>query len=352
MTEPGRGEEEPRQIHTNGGAYIEGRVDLAGGGDFVGRDKIETLIQHLEEKNIAGDYVEHQEITQVFLITPEAPEAVVKWLAERQGLDKRSLQNPGGQLPPAHIDRQIEAVAVAQQEAAAQGVSLSPSTAYHLGLLAAYRRDYDTALAYFQQATQAEPEYTDAFEAMAWLQQSWAMADMARQDYDAAMSKLVAARRAARQTDPLEAQALALRGFIAKTLAQLAEIKQDQAGRQTYYEEAARLFEQAAHLDPDDASAQNGLGNVQYALGNLDAAIEAYSRAVELAPTYAAAYHDLALACQDKMQIDPANATEWRRRALAAWQQTYQLAPDDPMFSAESILQIGQHIRRLERQCG
>jgi tetratricopeptide (TPR) repeat protein len=338
------------QINTGGGTYVEGNVDI--GGDFVGRDKIDTLIQNLHQKIVNGTYMERPEITQIFLVVPGAQGAAAKWLSDQQGVDKRLLASLGARTVPEHISRQIEEVEAAQREAAAQGVPIEPQAAYRLGMLAAYRRDYDAALDYFQQATQADPEYSDAFEAVAWLQQSRALDDRNRRDYDAALSKLGIARRAARQTDPLDAGAMALRGFIAKTLAEVCENKGDMAGRQQYYAEAAPLFEQAAALNPEDANAHNGLGNVQYALGHWDAAIQAYSRAIELAPTYTSAYHDLTLAYEAKMKADPAHASEWCRKALAAWQQAYHLAPQDPSFSAGYLLKMGQHLHQLEEQCG
>lgn len=112
------------------------------------------------------------------------------------------------------------------------------------------------------------------------------------------------------------------------------------------------MFEHVVRLEPNDASAHNGLGNVEHALGNLDAAIAASNRAIELAPRYAAAHHDLALAFEAKMRADPARADEWCQKALQVWQKTYQLAPDDPSSSADYILTIGQRISWLERQCG
>jgi tetratricopeptide (TPR) repeat protein len=344
------GDETPK-VDTGGGAYVEGGVDT-GGGDFVGRDKIGTLIQTMEQNIVNGTYMERPEITQIFVVVPGAQEEVAKWLNEQQGIDKRLLASLGARSAPEHISRQIEEVEAAQREAAARGVPIAPQAAYQLGMLAAYRRDYEVALDYFQQATQADPEYSDAFEAIGWVQQSRALDDRNRRDYDAAIGKLEEARRAARQTDPLDAGAMALRGFIAKTLAQVCEDKGDQAGRQRYYAEAAPLFEQAARLNPADAGAHNGLGNVQYALGHWDAAIQAYSRAIELAPTYASAYHDLTLAYEAKMKADPGHAAEWCRKALAAWQKAYHLAPQDPSFSADYLLKMGQHLHWLEQQCG
>jgi tetratricopeptide (TPR) repeat protein len=343
------------QINTGGGDFVERDKIVHGDevhGDKIGRDKIDTLIENLHQKIVNGTYMEHPEITQIFLVVPGAQEAVVKWLAGQQGVDKRLLENLGARTAPEHVSHQIKEVQAAQKEAAARGVQIEPQAACQLGMLAAYRRDYEAALDYFQQATQADPEYTAAFEAIAWLQQSRALDDISRRDYDAAIDKLGAARRAAKETDPLDARAMAQRGFIAKTLAQVCEARGDQAGRQEYYAEAAPLFEQAARLNPEDPSAHNGLGNVQYALGHWDAAIQAYSRTVELAPTYTAAYHDLTLAYEAKMKADPAHAAQWCRKALAAWQKAYHLAPQDPTFSADYLLKMGQHLHWLEEQCG
>jgi tetratricopeptide (TPR) repeat protein len=341
--------DEKKTIHTNGGAYIEG--DVQAGQDFVGRDKIETLIHHLEQKIANRDYVERQEITQVFLVVPGAQEDVVKRLTQMEGVGKELLKKLGVMVAPEHIDRQIEEVQAAQKEAEASGVTLKPEGAYQLGMLAAYRRDYDTALDYFRRATQDDPEYTQAFSAIAWLQQSLAMGDLDSRDYESAVSKLKEARSAASQTDPLDAHGLATRGFIAKTLAQISDLRRDHASSDKYYDEAARMFKGALQLNSSEAGAWNGLGNVEYASGHLDAAIDAYSKAIALIPNYTAAYHDLAIAYMGKMEVDAANADKWCEKALAAWRETYHLAPNDPGFASEKILWIGQQIIRLEQQC-
>jgi tetratricopeptide (TPR) repeat protein len=296
---------------------------------------------------IQGDYVSQQTIVT---LGPEAVERIVQVLTARQQLDGRPLQTVMAQAAPEHVGRQIGAVVAAQRELAAGGAAVNPRTAHRLGMLAAYDRDYDTALSYFRQATQADPEYAEAFAAISWLQQSRATSDLDAGDYDAAVARLAEAREASMHTDPLDASALAQRGYISKTLAQVAEARHREAERRKYYDEAARLFEQAARLNPNDAGAQNGLGNVQDALGNLDAAISAYERALELAPGYTAAYHDLALAYEAKMSAEPSAAGQWRDKALKAWQEAYRLAPDDPGFSPDDVLAIGRRIRWLESQ--
>jgi tetratricopeptide (TPR) repeat protein len=319
-------------------------------GPVTGDVTIESTVNQIEARLVEGDYVDRRTITnQVLVLGPDALEEIVKRLAALQGVDKGTLQRLGAQAVPEHVSRQITEVVAAQKEAAARGVPATPQAAYRLGTLAAYDRDYDAALDYFRQAVGADPEYADAFEAIAWLQQSRARDDfIIRRDYEAAAARLAEARAAAMHTDPLNASALALRGYVAGTLAQLAQIRHDQTARAKYHAEAARLFEQATRLDPNDPSAQNGLGNALAEMGDLNAAIAAYNRAIELQPAYASAYHDLALAYESKMQADPAHSSEWRQKALAAWRKTYELAPEDSGFSADYIVTIGRRIRRLQ----
>ncbi|HUX75716.1 MAG TPA: hypothetical protein VMY40_03630 [Anaerolineae bacterium] len=85
-------------------------------------------------------------------------------------------------------------------------------------------------------APQANPEHGDAFRrmfvirAIVWLQQSRTMHDVQARDYDAGLSadraigRLADARTAGLHTDPLDREALALRGYVAKTLAGPAQV--------------------------------------------------------------------------------------------------------------------------------
>jgi tetratricopeptide (TPR) repeat protein/RNA polymerase subunit RPABC4/transcription elongation factor Spt4 len=356
---PHCGAELAAQVPKQTQIVVQQQVGQVAGGKMAGVEvgpvkgdlTVEATVNQVEAKIIQGDYVDRQTIIQnVLVLGPDAMDQIVRKLATLQGVDKRAVQQPGAQALPENVSRQIVEVVAAQQAAAARGIMVSPQSAYHLGLMAAYNRDYTAALEYLRQATEADPKYTDAFEAIAWLQQSLANDDLFKHNDDAAVARLAEARTAAMHTDPTDARALALRGYIAKTLAQLEEARGRPAERERYGQEATRLFEQAAKLDPADPGAQNGLGNVQHMLGNLDAAIAAYRRAIKLAPGYAAAWHDLAAACEAKMNADPAHAEKWRKAALEAWRKTYALAPDDPSFSPETIVSIGQRIGRLERQ--
>jgi tetratricopeptide (TPR) repeat protein len=212
--------------------------------------------------------------------------------------------------------------------------------------------DDDARIGYFRQAVQVDPEWQGAHEVLASLLHTSAMQDIGRGDLETAATKLAEARAAAEHTDPLDARVLNLRGYIAKTLAFVAQHRGNKADGQKYYQEAALMFEQVLRLKPDNASALLGLGNVQYLMENLDAAIAAYSRVTELLPSYTAAWHDLAIAYEYKMRVDPAHDKEWCQKALAAWRRTYHLAPEDAVFSADYLRNIGHRISWLERQCG
>jgi tetratricopeptide (TPR) repeat protein len=285
---------------------------------------IESTVRQIETSIVHGDYVDRRTISNTILaLGPEALDAIAERLAALQGVDKRTLRDPAAQALPEHIGRQIAEVVAAQQETAAQGVAPTPQAAYHLGLLAWSSGDYDVALGYMRQAALGDPDFSDAFEGIAAVQQIRAVHDLDAGDEVAALARLDEAREAAMRTDPLDTQSLAVRGYIAKTLAQVAQARGNQAKERAYYHEAARFFEHVVQLEPDNASAHNGLGNVAYAMGDLDRAIAACTRAVELEPTYGWAHQDLAIALEAKMWADPENAGTWCQQAFEAWHRAY-----------------------------
>ena len=252
---------------------------------------------------------------------------------------------------------------------------------YYLGRNAYYERRYRLALDYFYQATEDDPGLTDAYEMICHLQQSLAVDDIRQRNYDAAELKLIKAREAARQTDPHDAWGMAVRGFVYKTFAQVAEGRgrrerkeAEQAGKLQraqeasehyaraerffqqaggHYAEAERHFQQALRLDPDDAAAQLGMGNVQLARGKLDEAYAACLRATELMPNLTSAHHDLTAVCVKKMTADPDHADDWCRAALASWRRTYQLAQGDPAYGPDYVSErILPRLAWLMERCG
>jgi tetratricopeptide (TPR) repeat protein len=333
------------------GSIASGKATGVEVGTVAGDVTVESTVNQIEAKIVQGDYVGRDQITNnILVLGPEGLEALLGRLKTMLKVDEEALKKSGPQPVPKNVGQQIGEVIAAQKQMAAQGALATPQSLYDLGMLAAYHREYEQALDYFRQATALDQEFFQAFKTIAWMQQSRAMDDFQGGNYPAAREKLAEALNATRQTDPLDLEALNLRGYIAKTLAQIAEALHDQENKQKYNQEAARLFHHIVQLDPDDPGAHNGLGNIEFALGNVDAAIAAYERAIDLAPTYTAAYHDLALALETKMARDPVYAADWRQKAIQAWKKTYELAPNDPAFSADYIVTIGQRIYKLGQQ--
>ncbi len=225
---------------------------------------------------------------------------------------------------------------------------------YNQGMLALDKRDYSAALTYLNQAIKQDPTYKQAYMSIAGLQQSLAVNELDRKSLDDAANRLTAAKTAVDaliKLDPLDIEALSLRGYIFKTMAQVDEASGNAADRKANYAEAARMFEHVVKLQPDDPSAYNGLGNIYYVAGNLEQAITAYQQAIELNPDYTAAHHDLALVYKARMKSESAQAAQWCEKALKCWEKAYSLAPDDPGFTSDMVVAIGQEIARLKQEC-
>ena len=343
---PPAGIKSTQEVGSVRGGQVKGVEVGKVGGDL----SVESTVNQIENRIIQGEYVDRSIIINLLVNDPRSLDPLLQGLTAALRVNKSTLQNAEKPDVPENVSRQIAEVVGAQKEAAARGVSPTPQADYRLGMLAAHNRDYEEALEYFRRASRSDPEYADAFEGIAWLQHSRAHDDFViRRDYGSAARRLEEARQAAMHTDPLDADALSLRGYIAGTLAQIAQARHDEPQRLKYHAEAARLFGQAVLLNPANPSAHKGLGTAEHETGNLDSAISAYLRAIELAPEYVSAHHDLAIAYEDKMKAEPTLKNEWAKRALASWRKAYELAPNDAAYSAEYILQIGKRILRLMR---
>jgi arylsulfatase A-like enzyme/Flp pilus assembly protein TadD len=106
-----------------------------------------------------------------------------------------------------------------------------------------------------------------------------------------------------------------------------------EAGR---VEEAAKVFETYAALEPGSFDAHYGLGVSLLRLGRTDAAIEALSKAVEIDPKNTKSYLRLS-------EADGANAEGWLRRGIAAHEDRVLV---DPL--AKILLESGSAEKRAE----
>jgi tetratricopeptide (TPR) repeat protein len=319
---------------------------------------VDDLMARVDTQDSEAQVVSSDRLMDTLLVQDDS-EQTLDDLSQRlmaaHGVDEQVLRQPGAQPAAPHVRDQIDQVIAAQRGMTARGLLPAPQTLHRLGMLAAYRWDYDVAIGYFRQATEADPEFTAAYQSIAWLQQSRAMHDLQAEDYDAALTKLAEARAASGHI-PTD-RAVIFQGYIAKTQAQIAEKKGDGDAFQGHLGEAAQLFQRALKLNPDSAEAHNGAGNVQQLLGDLDAAIAHYERAIQLAPNYTAAHHDLGGACWQKMDEsqkkgDRMGAQKWCQKALGAFERTYELAQRDPGFSKPDRERILGYIAWFRSQCG
>lgn len=85
----------------------------------------------------------------------------------------------------------------------------------------------------------------------------------------------------------------AIMGYALKDAYQSSKGLLPESQRQSYLGQARASFEHALRLEPNNASAHNGLGNILFFEGQFDKAIEEMDRAIELSGgKYASAEHD------------------------------------------------------------
>jgi tetratricopeptide (TPR) repeat protein len=277
-------------------------------------------------------------------------DAAAQRLLDRLQVDSWIWQVPRSQDQPDNVASEIAQV-LDSFRILGPDAEPAPQTLYRLAMLAAFRGDEELAVDCLRQATRADPDYGQAFEAITWLQQRRSRADIENKDYDAASAKLQEARHAA-QKWRLPERALLNEGYIAKDQAALAAAMGDPAAAQQYWQEAETCFQRAIEVNPYDASALNGLGNLEYQAHNYSAAVDLMERAIALAPNYTYAYHDLGAAAMQLMRQDPADADHWCRKALAAFEEALSLAQRDGSFTAEAMRRINRSISWLRTQCG
>lgn len=95
---------------------------------------------------------------------------------------------------------------------------------------------------------------------------------------------------------PKDADFQALMGYTLKDMYQSSKNLLSNKHRQAYLHRALESFNKALKLDPNNASAHNGMGNVLFFQGHFDKAIEEHKKAIELTNgNYDAAKHDMDL---------------------------------------------------------
>jgi tetratricopeptide (TPR) repeat protein len=134
------------------------------------------------------------------------------------------------------------------------------------------------------------------------------------------------------------------------TLKDLAQFYLNQGRREDALQTLGRakdIFENVLKQDPDNASAYNGLGNIYYLQGEYEKAVGQYQEALGRAPDYAAAYNDMALACEALMIQDKEKSEYWKQKAAEHWETFLQLAQDNPQFPPDYVRGARRRYRAL-----
>lgn len=104
--------------------------------------------------------------------------------------------------------------------------------------------------------------------------------------------------------EPLNPDLIALRGYIEKTQSQINNCEGNYETAISDFDEATKYFDAALKLDPTNISALNGMVDVYIYLKDYDRAIKLGKTITKENPDYGAAYWDLMIAIEAKMEHD------------------------------------------------
>jgi tetratricopeptide (TPR) repeat protein len=162
--------------------------------------------------------------------------------------------------------------------------------------------EWELAVEAFHQATLARPDFSEG----------WAFLGEARQHLPTAEEKISQSLIELEKAYLLNPQSLAANSFLALYWQRLEEP-----------ELALEYLETAASLDPSNPAFQAEIGNILANMGNLPDALDAYQKAIDLAPKEPIYWRALAeFAISHQIQLE--------ELALPAAQKAYELDPLDP----------------------
>ncbi|MBS1794330.1 MAG: tetratricopeptide repeat protein [Acidobacteria bacterium] len=181
---------------------------------------------------------------------------------------------------------------------------------YSQGLAQLSRDDYARAAAFFEKATETDPNYAEA-----WYQTGFSYGMLGRH---------AEALKASRQAAKLRPEWAATYVNIGASSYALGQ-----------YKDAVEAYRQAIRLDDDNADAQFALGLSLGRLNRTDEEILAYKRAVALKPDYAGAFEQLGAAYYRQKRYP---------EALGAFEQLKTYKPDAKTYNylGECYFELGR----------
>ncbi len=99
--------------------------------------------------------------------------------------------------------------------------------------------------------------------------------------------------------------------------------------KQNRFDAALEAFELAAHVDPTNAAPWERMGSMYYRQRQFDNALAAYHKAVELDSSSSSAQRGIGVIHMTRFITDTSN-TQLRDKALAAWNWSLEIKPDQP----------------------
>ena len=128
-------------------------------------------------------------------------------------------------------------------------------------------------------------------------------------------------------------------GYIEKSQAQVCFAEGNLDGATRYLADAARFFNEALKLRPEDLGALNGMANIYFYGGDLDTAIELGRTIMHTDPNYGAAAWDLGLALEQKIKAsDGTSDQRLLREGIEVDERLVEMMPKQPSAFRSSDL--------------
>jgi tetratricopeptide (TPR) repeat protein len=186
-----------------------------------------------------------------------------------------------------------------------------PRLLIQLGNLLYASKEYEAAIASYDQAVKLKPDYHQA-----WYNRGIALDDLGR------FEEAIASYDQAVKLKPDDHEAWNNRGIALDDLER--------------FEEAITSYDQAVKWKPDKHEAWYNRGNALFNLGRFEEAITSYDQAVKLKPDYHEAWNNRGIALDDLERFE---------EAIASYDQAVKLKPD----KHEAWYNRGIALRNLER---
>jgi len=189
---------------------------------------------------------------------------------------------------------------------------------FKVGQGADSNNDWRNAIAFYDKATELAPkeDYYFLFRGRAMLENGrYAKDNNARQTYFQKAEQIL---QQAQTLNPLNTDHSA---NLARFYGTIANYLTDPAEKRIYLNKSAEAYRTATMLSPHSAHLWNELGSVYMRLGEMDKAREAFQHSLSLDPGYADTYKRLG-----QLELSMKN---WQA-ALDTYQKALQLSPDDP----------------------